>query len=202
MDNGHKILGGLLTIAIIIILLMRSCGDKGQSFTEVITVIDSVTVIDTVRFDTTAFKYITVKIPMPYYDTIRIPTPAGNYFDEFDDDDVKYLAIYEDTIKNDTISIYYRAKVRGSLEELTLGYKIFTPYYIEKTTTIQTEVTRQKRFQGFYIGMDIDIGNDGFKRPTPVIELSTYKINYNLGYNVNDKEFRAGLRFKIGKKAR
>ena len=205
MNNLNKILGGLLVVALVYIVFLQGCGGKRSTETEVvtITVIDSITVVDTVRFDTTAFKYVTVKIPMPYYDTVKVSPDNLEDFDESDCDFIlNYASIYQDTIKNDTISIFYRAKVRGYLDELTLGYKIFTPYYIEKTTLIETEVTKElkkKAFQGFYVGMDVDVGKDGIKRPTPVIEVSTYKINYSLGYNLSDNELRAGLRFKLGK---
>ena len=207
MNNTSKILGGLLLIALIYIVFLQGCGGKRKVETEVVTItrIDSVTVVDTVKFKVKEFEYVTVNIPVPYYDTVRIAIPSGNYFD-FDESDcefiLKYASIYEDTIKNDTISLYYRAKVRGYLDELTLGYKIFTPFYIEKTTIIETEITKEakkKAFNGLYLGMDVGIGKDGFKRPTPVIEVSTNKVNYNLGYNVVDKEVRAGIRIKIGK---
>lgn len=206
MSSLEKILSVLLTIAIIIILLMRSCGDKRVVETEVVTIIrvDSSTYVDTVRFDTTEFKYITVKIPQYYYDTIKIATPSGNYFDNdyFDDDDVQYSTIYEDTIKNDTIAIYYRASVRGYLDELILGHKIFTPFYIEKTTLIVTEITKQKQFQGFYLGLDVGGNMQSFNHLAPMLELSTQRYNYNAGFNLMNKSLIVGMRVKIGKKIR
>ena len=126
MGNLNKILGSLLIAALIYIIFQKGCGDKHSCpDPEIVTIIsiDSSTFVDTIRFDTTAFNYVTVNIPQYYYDTITIATPAGNYFDEFDDDPdfiLKYASIYEDTIKNDTISLYYRARVLGYLDELTL----------------------------------------------------------------------------------
>ena len=165
MNNLNKILGGLLVVALVYIVFLQGCRGKREIKTETVTIIriDSVTVttIDTIRFDTTDFKYITVKIPQYYYDTIR----ASYYLEDFDESDcdfiLKYASIYEDTIKNDTISIFYRARVRGYLDELTMGYKIFTPCYIEKTTLNETEVIKElkkKACQGFYVGMDLGIG--------------------------------------------
>ena len=207
MDNLNKILGSLLVVALLYIVFLQGCGGKREVKTEVvtITVVDSVTVVDTNYFDTTSFKYVTVNISMPYYDTVRIAIPSGNYFEDFDDREsdcdfiLKYPAIYEDTIKNDTISIYYRATVRGYLDELKIGYKIFTPYYIEKITTIETEVVKRKAFNGFYLGMDMGIGKDGLTHVAPMLEVSTAKINYNAGFDFNDKSVIVGLRFKLGK---
>lgn len=208
MNNTSKILGSLLVVALVYIVFLQGCGGKRQVETEVVTVIrvDSSTYIDTIRFDTTTFKYVTVNIPQPYYDTVRIPMPAGNYFDDFDDDTdfiFQYASIYEDTIKkNDSIQLYYRAKVRGYLDELTLGYKIFTPFYIEKTTLIETEVVKNKRFQGFYIGMDVGGNMQSFNHLAPMLELSTQRYNYNAGFNLMNKSVIVGMRVKIGKKIR
>ena len=206
MNNLNKILGGLLVVALVYIVFLQGCRGKREIKTETVTIIriDSVTVttIDTIRFDTTDFKYITVKIPQYYYDTIR----ASYYLEDFDESDcdfiLKYASIYEDTIKNDTISIFYRARVRGYLDELTMGYKIFTHFYIEKTTLIETEVIKElkkKAFQGFYVGMDLGIGKDGLTHVAPMLEVSTAKVNYNAGFDLNDKAVIVGARFKLGK---
>ena len=204
MNNLNKILGGLLVVALVYIVFLQGCGGKREVKTQVVTIIrvDSSTYIDTVSFDTTSFKYITVRIPQYYYDTIRVL----DYLEDFDESDcdfiLNYASIYEDTIKNDTISIYYRAKVRGYLDELTLGYKIFTPYYIQKTTLIETEVTKElkkKAFQGFYVGMDVGIGKDGLTHVAPMLEVSTTKVNYNAGFDLNDKSVIVGARFKLGR---
>ena len=205
MDNLNKILGGLLVVALVYIVFLQGCGGKREVKTEVVTIIrvDSSTYIDTVKFKVKEFEYVKVRIPMPYYDTIRVSPDNLEDFDESDCDFIlNYASIYEDTIKNDTISIYYRAKVRGYLDELTLGYKIFTPYYIQKTTLIETEVTKElkkKAFQGFYFGMDMGIGKDGLTHVAPMLELSTAKVNYNAGFDLNDKSVIVGARFKLGK---
>lgn len=195
--NLNKVLGGALILALIYIIFMQGCGRQGGN--SVIIEIDTVlneTVIDTNWFDTTRYKYITVNIPKYYYDTVSI---SVDNFDNQDDFYVEYASIYEDTIKNDTISLYYRAKVWGFMEELKLGYKIFTPYSIVKSTTIQTEIVKKKRFQGFYLGMDIGIGKDGLTHVAPMLEISTAKINYNAGFDLNDKSVIIGARFKLGK---
>ena len=202
MDNWHKGLGGLLVLALIYILFLQQCGTKcTPEIIEVDTVLN-VTVYDTTWYDTTRYKYLTVNIPKPYYDTVKIAIPKGNYFDDFFDNDFQYPAIYEDTITNDTISIYYRAKVTGSLDEFTLGYKIYAPFYIESITTIQTQVTRQKRFQGFYLGLAVGGNESSFNHFAPMLELSTHRYNYNAGFNLMNRSIIVGMRVKIGKKVR
>ena len=196
MDNWHKGLGGLLVLALIYILFLQQCGTKCDPEIIEVDTVTNVTVYDTIWFDTTRYNYITVNIPKPYYDTIEVARPAGNYIDEFNTDPV-YASIYEDTIKNDTLSIYYRAKVRGSLDELTFGYKIYTPYYIEKLTTITTEITREKRFQGIYIGMDVGGNKSQFSHLAPMLGLVTRRYTYDLGYNIMDNSLIVGMKAKI-----
>lgn len=197
MDNLNKILGGLLIAALIYIIFLKGCSNHSCPEPEIVEVIkrDSITHIDTIRFDTTVVKYLTVRVPMPYYDTIHESIYKVEDFDDF----TEYAQIYEDIVSDDTVSINYKIKVWGFIDTMEIGYRVFAPYSIVKTTTIQTEVVKKKAFNGIYGGMDVDVGKDGFKRPTPVIEVSTDKINYNLGYNVVDKELRAGIRFRIGK---
>ena len=64
---------------------------------------------------------------------------------------------------------------------------------------MELEVTKKKRFNGIYAGMEVDIEKDVIARPMVVIEVSMNKINYELGYNINDNELRAGIKFRIGK---
>lgn len=201
MDGWHKALGGLLVLALIYILFLQQCG-SGQRYPEIIKIdtVLNVTVYDTMWYDTTRYKYLTVNIPKPYYDTVRIDMP-GNYFDEFNESEdnfvLKYPAIYEDSIKNDTISIYYRAKIRGYLDEFTLGYKIFAPYYIESITTIQTEITKERRFKGFYAGLDVGGNKSSFTHFSPTLELATRRYNYNIGYNLVDNSLIVGMRARL-----
>lgn len=202
MDGWHKALGGLLALALIYILFLQQCG-SGQRCPEIIKIdtVLNITVYDTTWYDTTRYKYLTVNIPKPYYDTTRIPAKIlDNYFDEFNNEDnfvLKYAAIYEDSIKNDTISIYYRAKVRGYLDEFTLGYKIFAPYYIESITTIETEITKEKRFKGFYAGLDVGGNKTSFTHFSPTLELATRRYNYNIGYNLMDNSLIVGMRARL-----
>lgn len=198
MDTGHKILGGLLIIALIYIVLMDGCGNGNGEIVYRDTVLYETTT-DTILVPTTdtVYKTITIRIPVPYLDsTHRDTTPyVLDDFDEF----TEKPQIYEDSVSDDTISITFKATVWGFMDKLELGYRVKQYYAIVKTTTIETEITKSKRFNGIYVGMDVNISDSAVTRPTPIIELSMRKVNYNIGYDFKDKAIRAGFRVKLGK---
>lgn len=200
MDNGHKILTGLLGIAIIIILLMRGCGGSNTP-AEIVTRIDTVlheTVYDTSWYDTTIFKYIAVNVPIPYYDTTIIyeSVYTQNDFDQL----MKHPSIYEDTvIQDDTVHLAYRATVRGYLDKMEIGYKIVKPFLIESTTITETEITTAKIFNGFYFGLNAGTRLDsvGLSSFTPMLELSWRNLSVEAGYDFVDGSIEVGVKKRI-----
>lgn len=200
MDNRHKILGGGLMVALIYIVLMQGCGNSGNG-----EIVYRDTVLYEVKTDTilvptkdTVYKTITVHIPVPYIDsTYTSPTPRY-VLDDFDEFTEK-PQIYEDSISDDALSITFKATVWGFIDKLELGYKIHQRYAIVKTTTIETEVTKKKLFNGFYMGLDVGIGKDGLTHTAPMLEVSTAKFNYNAGFDLMDKSVIFGVRARIGR---
>ncbi len=203
MNTRSTILGVSLVLALAYIIFLQGCNKHKCADPEIVEIIkrDSTTHVDTLYYDSTRYKYITVNVPTPYYDTIPVPMPVN--FNDISETNFDYLmkfpAIYEDTISNDTISIFYRAKVRGYLDNLTLGYKVFTPYVIKETTTIQTEVTKKKAFNGFYVGMDVGFIKDSLSHVAPTVEASFNRFNISVGYDLMDKDIVAGVKVKLGK---
>ena len=202
MDNSSKILGGLLAVAILIIILMRGCGEPRQNIGgEIVVKVDTVryeTVYDTNWYDTTKFKYITVNVVKPYYDTTIVykSVYTANDFDQI----MSHPSIYEDsTIKDDTVTIYYKATVRGFLDDLKLGYKIYKPSLISKTTILETEITKAKKFNGFYLGLNAGTRLDsvGLFSFTPMLEASFRNINVELGYDIVDGSIEFGIKRRI-----
>lgn len=200
MDSRVKILGGTLILALIYIIFLKGCGDKHTCLkTEIIEVdtvrneitIDTIVIVNT----DTVYKYISVKVPVPYLDTIYVSKAVDN----FDDFIVEQPWIYEDTIRDDTMSINYWIRSWGYIDSISVGYRPLARYYIEEKSVLELEVTKRKRFQGFYFGMDIGVGKDGLRHVAPMLELSTAKTNYNAGFDFNDKAVIIGARFKIGK---
>ena len=203
MDNWHKILGSIALSALIYIVFMQGCGSRSNKGAEIIyrdTIINEV-FIDTIWLPTedTIYKYITVRIPKPYFDTITVYNTVLSYTIEDFEDFIARPQIYTDSVSDDTVSIAYKAVVWGYLEDMDLGYKVDQRYTIVETRTLETEVTKKKRFQGIYFGMDVGAGKDGLTHVAPMLELSTAKTNYNAGIEFNDKAVIVGARFKIGK---
>ena len=198
IDSRHRILGGLLAVAIIVIVLMRGCGPVNDT-TETVIRIDTVlheTVYDTTWYDTTIFKYITVRVPVPYYDTTIVYESmyTQNDFDQM----MKHPSIYEDSIiKDDTIHLKYRATVRGYLDKMELGYKIVKPFLVESNTVTDIEITKVKRPISFYIGLNAGANASGPTQFSPMAELATRKMSYSLGYDILSSSVVVGIKAHI-----
>ena len=199
MDNWHKILGGGLILALIYIVLMQGCG--GGSTETDIEVIDIDTtknevVIDTNWYDTLVYNYIDVPMPIPYYDTSTYYDTVPYVLDDFDEF-TERSQIYEDSVSNDTISIKFKATVWGFIDKMDLGYKIYKPYSIVEARTLEIQVTKIRRFQGLYGGLDVGIGKDGLTHTAPMLQASFRKINYNGGFDVVNKSVIFGAQARI-----
>ena len=149
----------IIAILIIIILLQRRCDGvyTGKNHTPKP---DTVTVIkwDTLRYSTTVYvpKWKT-KIEHKHhyhYDTIikynNIDTAAilRDYFT---------LYAYNDTIKNDTVSIYITDSItRNNILNRQVSYNIKYP-------TIETIITKYANNREFYIGGSLGGNTKGFK---------------------------------------
>jgi len=70
--------------------------------------------------------------------------------------------IYKDTVKNDSVSIFYR--LDGKLNDLKLGYKLTYPNIV-KTETKTITNTIERPVSGFYLGMDVDVSNFNYFTP-------------------------------------
>lgn len=199
MNNLERILGGFLIVALIYILLMDGCGNSGNG-----EIVYRDTVLYETRTDTilvpitdTVYKTITVRIPVPYLDSTRRDTTPYvlDDFDEF----TERPHIYEDSVSDDTISITFKATVWGFMDKLELGYRVKQRYAITKTTTIETEIIKRKRFNGFYVGMDVGIIKDSLSHVSPTLEASFRRFNVNVGYDLMDKDIILGVRARLGK---
>ena len=181
----------------------NGCGNRSGN-NEVIVGIDTVlneTYVDTNWYDTTVYKYLTVRVPVPYmdtthvYDTIEVETFTSEDFDQM----MRFPAIYEDSVTDDTISIKYKATVRGYMDKLEIGYKIYKPYSIVQTNVIQTEVTKAKKFNGFYLGLNAGTRLDsvGLSSFTPMLEASWRNLNVEAGYDFMNGSIEIGVKRRI-----
>lgn len=199
MDNAHKILGGLLAMTILIIVFMGTCNKPINNIEETVIRIDTVryeTVYDTTWYDTTTFKYITVNVPKPYYDTIILyeSVYSQNDFDQM----MKHPSIYEDsTIQDDTVHLKYKATVRGYLDKMELGYKIVKPFLVESNTITDIEITKIKRPISFYMGLDAGANASGPTYFAPEIEIVAPKMSFSGGFDIFSKSIIIGVKARI-----
>lgn len=198
MDNLHKGLGGALLLALIYIIFLQQCRSPETSEIVSIDTLRYETVYDTIWKDTTRFKYVYRSVPKPYYDTILVKISDFEDFDQDKDFILKYPATYQDIITDDTVSIHYTAKIRGYLDDIKIGYKLLQPFLVERTTLIETEVTKKaKGCTGLYIGLDVGGNKESFGYFKPEVTLSLKKSHYSIGYNIPDKSITAGIKVKI-----
>lgn len=209
MDKWHKILMGGFLLALIYIIYLQGCGKKPSSKTDfqikdttIITV-----VYDTSWYDTTVFKYIYSHIPQPYFDTAYSPEilaliekgrQAFAEGEDFDQDFLlKYPAIYEDIISDDTVKITYRAEVRGFLDTIKIGYKILQPYSLTRTEIINIKVLKkEKSFKGLYIGADFESDIDSLMYFEPELSIIFGKWEFSGGISLpgTPKRYKLGLK--------
>ena len=211
MNKLSKGLSIALLIAIVVIFLQRCGSDCPELIIDEKVVVSHTTERDSqiVEIEVLKYKYIDVEVPKYRYynifDTTYILTfmdeDSPVFFDDDFDDLISESRIYEDSITDDTVSIHYKIKIYGPLEGISLGYKVHKGYLITKTEIIETEVTKKiKHKLGIYAGLDVG-GNLGeLNHFTPMIELSTWKWNYNAGYNLMNNSIIFGARIRIGKK--
>lgn len=197
----NKILAVLLGAALIYIIILQGCGSGSNGSGEVIyrDTVKYEAFIDTIWLPTedTIYKYITVKVPKPYFDTTYVVDTIQKYTIEDFEDFIARPQIYEDTISDDTVSIYYKAVVWGYMEDIKLGYKPEQQYTIVETRTLETNTTKVKQPLGLYIGLDAAANAGGLTHLAPMVELATAKMTYNAGYDLNDQSFVIGARARI-----
>lgn len=199
MDKLHKGLAIALLIAIAVIFLQKCGSDCPELIVGKKEIVSHVIHYDTVlvEIETPVYRYFKVPVPTPYRDTVTFLSFMDEDFDDLPLD----IMIYEDSVKDDTVTIYYRLKVRGVLDQIGIGYGLHKSYLITKTETIETEVTKRiKHKLGIYAGLDVGGNLNELNHFTPIIELSTWKWNYNVGYNLMNKSVIIGARIRIGKK--
>ncbi len=204
MDKTSKILGSLLAVAILVIILMRSCGGGALPCPETVVVaVDTVrneVTIDTIRIvnTDTVYRNIYVKVPIPYRDTVYLSnTATAAFVDNFDDILSESPWIYKDSISDDTISIAYVIKTYGAIKSIDIKYRPLADYYIEKRSILETEITKKKKNFGLYAGLNVGGNKAGLTHAAPAIEFTTEKVTYNIEYDLVDRALTGGVKLRI-----
>jgi hypothetical protein len=181
--GSTKVLGALLIIAISYILFAeKSCNKLPENVIKQ----DTLTVLhyDTVYFDTTRINYLEVPTARYVYDT--------TYYV----DSIKVKAtIYEDTIKSDSVNIYYKANISGVLNSLDLGYTLTYPI-ITKIETHTVTKTTQKPLRSLYLGFDVDVTR--FQTYTPNVTFNADNgWSGQLGYELKNRSIVIGFKRRL-----
>jgi len=199
----NKVLVALLGAALIYIIILQGCGGSGGEPCPEIVAIDTTrneTRVDTIYIPVkdSTYKYITVRVPVPYYDTTHVfDTIRTHTIEDFDDLISERPMIYEDSVSDDTVSIHYRIRTWGFMDKIEIGYRVHNPYYIREQSIIETTLTKAKKLKGLFAGLDAGMNKQGLVHLEPSVELVTYKNTYNIGYDMVDGAFTAGVRFRI-----
>lgn len=199
-DNGHKVLGILLAITVIIAILLGYCKrPSGEKCPETRDTTITKIHIDTIPFDTIIFTYHDVPVPKPYYVPIYDTVPFYSKEEPDFDNILDYYSFYIDTIRDSVLDIWYKAQVRGYMDSITIGRKIKQPYSIKRTETIRTLTTITERSSRYalYIGFDAGGNKDSFGYFKPELTLSSKRSSYSIGYNIPDKSITAGIKLKL-----
>lgn len=104
---------------------------------------------------------------------------------------------YSDTVKFDSLDVYYSLKTTGNLKDIQIGYSLTQPMVtkvVEHTKTITNTVIRYRN--GLYIGGEIG-GNSEVFNFSPKVDLRINKWNYSYRYGVTDKTHNIGISYNI-----
>jgi len=148
-----NILLGIGIVAAIVLLIFTYNFGKRQGDTEIKRQIDSIMAIppDTIIVTDTIFPEPEIKW---VFKEVFVPVPVP---------DKPGLNTYQDSLVNDELAIYVNDTVQGYLLNREIGYKLFVPKIITKTSTIfeQVPVIVQEpvSMNGVLIGSGIGGGN-------------------------------------------
>lgn len=181
--NLNRVLA-LVIVGLVLYIMLTSGGNSKVS--QNVTAVDSIKIVsfDTTYFDSTRIKYLNVPVTKNVYDT--------SYFL----DTLRiYTTIYTDTVRDDSVSIYYKAEVDGVLTNLDLGYILTFPV-INKTETILVKETVQKPLRSLYLGIDADITNFNLLSPNALFCLDN-GYAFGGGYDLKNKSIIVSFKKKI-----
>lgn len=171
------------------LLFIKGC-DKPDLKTEIKTKIDTFYLPGKDKI-----HELPVNVPTPIYIEVPVITEIPSIVDT-----AKILRdyftknFYNDSTKNDSVVIYYKAEVtKNILKKMQLSYRFTLPQMvIKESTTITTTKQRQLAF----IGVDLTSNRDnlGFY---PSIYFDTRKAMFGAGYDPLNKSFKVGVYTKL-----
>ena len=209
-DNGHKALaiGFGLAIVAIIILSLSYCNKQPPDH-DCPEIKDSTITKTFYKWsDTTRVHWVDKPVPVPYFDTMYSPEildlirkgrEAFAMGEDFDQNFIlKYPANYIDTIRGDTIDVYYNAEIAGFMNWIKVGWRIHVPFSVTQTNIYEVDVSEppRKPLRMLYMGFDIESDIDNLIYFEPELSLIVDKWEFSGGISIPSKP----IRYKAGSK--
>lgn len=179
-------------ILIIIILLLKECGSVVNTLIKTNKPLPDTTIIhkiDTIWAKDTIYSFKKIKVPVPYIEI--------QYLDTSNKEICTNVKVYEDSLVDKNISIYYKDYVsQGELLTKELSYRLKVPLTItnSSTTTINVPTLYPPTFQ---LHGGLTVGSNIF---SPQVSVSYKRHTLTLGYNMTTKQPIIGYGFVLFRK--
>lgn len=185
-----------LSIAVIILLLVKGCGDHlpavivpGKTITTTIIEHDTIKAVDTI-IKTKWLKPREINVIQP-----------PNYNGLTNESICSMHRTYSDSIEDINQILYYTAKVTGRLDSIRLDYKLKIPLIINNTITTSSlridTLVRPNRWT-FYGGLEVG-GNKTEFNISPFVTLNAKNNSFTFRYGVLDQTYNIGVGIRIFK---
>lgn len=192
MDTIKNYLIIVLAIVLMAFIIMKGCTNPFPNL-EVEHQIQKVEIHDTVWTDTSKVKF--KSIIKPVHDTIYALDTTK---EEISLDDLNYVRVYKDSLKDSNLTIFSDIKVLGILSQLDLSYKLKSkPSLITNntTTTITNTEFKPNKIQ-IYTGLQLG-GNKTSFNVSPFININVRKTTIQYNYGILNKTHNIGVGYKI-----
>ncbi len=185
-----------VTIAIIVILLLRECRGIVNTYIDINkpttdTVVEISHTSDTIWTKDTIYKIVPKKVFIPVVDTFWKPLPI-------DTNDFFRVFVSRDTFKTKELDLFTETHYQGLLRQIKPSYKLKVPIRIvdsvKVTTTVTNTVTTPCVFQ-VHVGVLVSS-----QLLAPEVGVSYKRHTFKVGYNLQNKFPTLGYSYTIFRK--
>lgn len=185
-----------VTIAIIVILLLRECRGIVNTYIDINkpttdTVVEISHTSDTIWTKDTIYKIVPKKVFIPVVDTFWKPLPI-------DTNDFFRVFVSRDTFKTKELDLFTETHYQGLLRQIKPSYKLKVPIRIvdsvKVTTTVTNTVTTPCVFQ-VHVGVSVSS-----LLLAPEVGVSYKRHTFKAGYNLQNKFPTLGYSYTIFRK--
>lgn len=182
-NNKYKLITNALVFVlgfIIALLLFKECHNTPKPQSTVITQIkhtrDTIWAKDTIY----SFKNIKIKVPVKVTDTIYQPLPVDSTI-------CKTVYLYEDSLVDTNLVIYYKDHVQGIMRDKSLKYKLKVPLRIIDSVNIKETIIVKPKFN-LSVGTIVSVN-----MISPGIKFRVHKNEFGINYNFVNENPLEGL---------